>query len=67
MKWHEQDEIVEALETNHPDKDVLTINSEVIQDYLSELMDFEDDPERCEPEYLEEIHQAWIKYREDNY
>lgn len=66
MRWIDVEEIAEALEENYPDEDVVNIRFTTMHEYITELLDFDDDPGRSNERILEAIQAAWLEIREEN-
>jgi len=60
MKWTDTLDIAIALSEKYPDTDPLTVRFTDLFKWVSELEDFDDDPERCGEKILEAIQMAWI-------
>ena len=67
MKWYNVEEIVEALEDNYPDLDVERMKLSKLHECIIRLLEFEDEPTAATEDLLEEIHEAWLRLREDAY
>jgi FeS assembly protein IscX len=66
MRWIDVEEIAEALEENYPSEDVVHIRFTTLHEYITELLDFDDDPGRSNERILEAIQAAWLELREEN-
>jgi len=62
--WDATYEIVLALKSRHPDKNLHDVSLEDIFEWVSELPNFHDDPELANNEILMAIYQEW--YEEQN-
>jgi FeS assembly protein IscX len=60
MKWTDTLEIAIALSEKYPDVDPLTVRFTDLFEWVQELDEFDDDPERCGEKILEAIQMAWI-------
>ncbi len=60
MKWTDTQDIAIALADAHPDVDPKTIRFTDLFQWVQELDDFDDDPNRCGEKILEAIQMAWI-------
>lgn len=66
MRWINVEEIAEALEENYPDEDVVNIRFTKLHEYITELLDFDDDPGRSNERILEAIQAEWLELRGEN-
>ena len=64
MKWTDSQRIAEELFDNHSDIDPETIRFTQLRDFVMDLPEFNDDPDRCGERILEGIQQAWINEAE---
>ncbi|MDY0250371.1 MAG: Fe-S cluster assembly protein IscX [Pseudomonas sp.] len=60
LQWVDVLEIAIALSETHEDIDPRTINFVKLHRLVTELSDFDDDPERSGEKILEAIQAAWI-------
>lgn len=60
MKWTDSLRIAEALYDKFPDIDPKTIRFTDLYQWVQELEDFDDDPEKCGEKILEAIQLAWM-------
>lgn len=60
MKWIDTQYIAESLYDRHPEINPRTINFVNLRQWVLDLDDFQDDPNRCNEKILEAIQQAWI-------
>jgi FeS assembly protein IscX len=60
MKWTDTLDIAIALSEKHPDVDPLTVRFTDLFEWVQELDEFDDDPQRCGEKILEAIQMAWI-------
>lgn len=65
VRWTDIDEIVEILEETYPEEDVHNIRFTKLQKYVVNLLDFDDDPSKCNERILENIQGQWLELRED--
>jgi FeS assembly protein IscX len=65
MRWTDIEDIAEALEDNHPDIDVMQIRFTQLHHWITELLDFDDDPTRSNERILEAIQGKWLELRGD--
>jgi len=65
MHWTDTLDIALALDEAHPEVDPLSLNFVQLHQWVLELEDFDDDPERSSERILEAIQMAWIEERED--
>lgn len=61
LKWTDTLDIAIELEEKFPDIDPLGINFVDLRTWVTELEDFDDEPERCGERILEAIQAAWIE------
>jgi len=64
LKWTDVSEIAMELFDAHPDIDPLTIRFTDLHQWVRELPDFDDDPDRSGEKILEAIQMAWIEEAE---
>jgi FeS assembly protein IscX len=57
--WDEVNEIADALAINHPDIDPMELSFPKLHALITELPDFEDDPDQSDEGKLETIQMAW--------
>ena len=60
MKWTDIYDIAIELADAYPDTDPQYINFVDLRNWVIELSDFDDDPDRCGEKILEAIQLAWI-------
>ena len=60
MLWTDTDEIAAALFDAHGEIDPLRIRFTDLHRWVTELPEFEDDPQRSNEKILEAIQMAWI-------
>lgn len=60
MKWTDSLRIAEELTDKYPDVDPKTIRFTDLMQWVLDLDDFDDEPERCGEKILEAIQLAWI-------
>jgi len=60
LRWEDAEDIAEALLESHPDVDPLSVRFTDLHRWVTELPDFEDDPNRSNEKILEAIQAAWI-------
>ena len=63
LRWDDAEDIAEALLESHPDVDPLSVRFTDLHRWVTELADFEDDPNRSNEKILEAIQAAWIEER----
>ncbi|WBE26451.1 Fe-S cluster assembly protein IscX [Denitrificimonas caeni] len=61
LKWVDVQEIAISLSEKHDDIDPLSINFVNLRRLVTELPEFDDDPERSGEKILEAIQAAWIE------
>ena len=64
MHWTDSQKIAEALFDKHPDIDPKTIRFTDLYQWILDLEDFQDDPNKCGEKILEAIQLAWIEESE---
>lgn len=60
LKWSDTLDIAIALAEKHPDVDVQYIRFTDLHRYITELAEFEDDPNKSNEKILEAIQMAWL-------
>jgi len=65
LKWTDTLEIAIALSEAHPDIDPMTIRFTDLHQWVTELDEFSDDPERSSEKILEAIQMTWLEEMED--
>jgi len=63
LKWIDSLEIAIALDETHPDVDPQYIRFTDLHEWVCELEEFDDDPDRCSERILEAIQMAWLDER----
>ena len=61
LRWTDVQEIAIELSEIHTDVDPRYVNFVDLRNWVMELDDFEDDPNRCGEKILEAIQMAWIE------
>ncbi len=61
MKWTDTSEIAMQLSDEHPDVDPRTVNFVDLRNWVIELPEFDDDPDRSGERVLEAIQLAWME------
>ena len=64
MHWTDIYDIAMALEDTHPEVDILHIRFTDLRNWIVNLPDFSDAPERCNEKVLEAIQMAWLDERD---
>ncbi len=64
LKWTDTNDIAIELYEAHPDVDPLTIRFTDLHQWVMDLADFDDDPNRSGERILEAIQAAWIEEAE---
>ena len=64
MKWTDIYDISIALEETHPDADNVNLRFTDLHRWVTEIPEFDDDPERSNEKVLEAIQMAWIEERD---
>ncbi|MDX9951766.1 MAG: Fe-S cluster assembly protein IscX [Methylophilaceae bacterium] len=60
MKWTDSQRIAEALYDKFPEIDPKTIRFTDLFEWVQQLDDFDDDPQKCGEKILEAIQLAWM-------
>ena len=60
MKWNDSLEIAIALEETHPEVDPQWVRFTDLHRWITELAEFDDDPNKSNERILEAIQMAWI-------
>ena len=63
-KWTDILDIAIELDETHPEVDPTGVNFVDLRNWVMELPEFEDDPERCGEKILEAIQAAWIEEKD---
>ena len=63
LRWTDVQDIAIELEEAHPDADNVNLRFTDLHRWVTELADFEDDPNRSNEKILEAIQAAWIEER----
>jgi FeS assembly protein IscX len=61
MKWTDSRDIAIALIEAHPDQDPLKVRFTDLHRWVTELPDFDDDPQKSGEKILEAIQMLWIE------
>jgi FeS assembly protein IscX len=64
LKWTDTLEIAIGLDEAHPDVDPQYIRFTDMHQWITELEEFDDDPERSNEKILEAIQMAWIEEKD---
>lgn len=64
LKWIDTLDIAIELDETHPDVDPKAIRFTDLHQWVCELADFDDDPERSGEKILEAIQMAWIEEKD---
>jgi FeS assembly protein IscX len=64
LKWTDILDIAIELDETHPEVDPTRVNFVDLRNWVMELPEFDDDPERCGEKILEAIQAAWIEEKE---
>ena len=64
VRWLDIQEIAIRLEEMYPDADNINLRFTDLRNWVSELPEFNDNPEGCNEKILEAIQMAWIDERE---
>jgi len=63
LRWTDIQDIAIELEETHPEADNVNLRFTDLHRWVTELADFEDDPNRSNEKILEAIQAAWIEER----
>lgn len=67
LYWEDAEDIAERLLEDHPNLDPLGVRFTDLHRWVTELMDFADDPKESSEGKLEAIQMAWLElYKEQN-
>ena len=61
LRWTDVQDIAIELEERYPDVDNVNLRFTDLHRWVTELADFEDDPNRSNEKILEAIQAAWIE------
>jgi FeS assembly protein IscX len=61
LMWRDTDEIALALFEKFPDTDPLTVRFTDLHRWVTELVEFADDPKASNEGILEQIQMAWLE------
>lgn len=64
LKWTDTLDIAIELDETHPDIDPKTVRFTDLHQWICELAEFDDDPERSGEKILEAIQMSWIDERD---
>lgn len=64
MKWTDVLDVALALDEAHPDVDPQYVNFVDLHNWVVELDEFDDDPNRSSERILEAIQMTWIEERD---
>ncbi len=64
MRWTDVNDIAIELDETHPDVDPLTVRFTDLMQWVLDLPEFDDDPDRCGERILEAIQMAWIEEKQ---
>jgi FeS assembly protein IscX len=64
LTWRDTYEIAIALEERYPEVDVVHLRFTDLWQWIQELPEFADDPQRCNERILESIQMAWLEERQ---
>ena len=65
MKWNDTQDIAIALFDKFPDIEPLTVRFTDLHQWVTELDNFDDDPDKSNEGILEAIQMAWLDEHED--
>lgn len=63
MRWTDVYDIAISLEETHPSVDILSVRFTDLRQWVLDLEEFQDTPERCSEKILEAIQMAWLEER----
>jgi FeS assembly protein IscX len=61
LKWTDVLDIAIELCEQHPEVDPMTVRFTDLRQWVMDLEDFDDDPDRCGEKVLEAIQMAWME------
>ncbi|MDH5747778.1 MAG: Fe-S cluster assembly protein IscX [Rhodospirillales bacterium] len=64
LRWTDVTDIAIELEDAHPDADVVNLRFTDLWQWVKNLPDFDDDPEKSNEKILEAIQMAWLEERD---
>lgn len=64
LRWTDTIDIAIELEDAHPDADIVNLRFTDLWQWVQELPDFEDDPQKSNEKVLEAIQMAWLDERD---
>jgi len=64
LRWTDTFDIAIELEDAHPDADVINLRFTDLWKWVTELPDFDDDPQKSNEKVLEAIQMAWLDERD---
>ncbi|MEQ8229627.1 MAG: Fe-S cluster assembly protein IscX [Rhodospirillales bacterium] len=64
LRWTDTIDIAIELEEAHPDADVVNLRFTDLWQWVQDLPDFEDDPQKSNEKVLEAIQMAWLDERD---
>ncbi len=64
LRWTDTIDIAIELEDAHPNADVVNLRFTDLWQWVQELPDFEDDPQKSNEKVLEAIQMAWLDERD---
>ncbi|WP_218080656.1 Fe-S cluster assembly protein IscX [Anthocerotibacter panamensis] len=65
LTWRDYEDIALALLERYPDREPLSVRFTDLHRWVTELPDFEDDPQKSNEGILEAIQMAWHEEYED--
>ena len=60
MKWTDVNDIAIELAESRPEVDPLTVRFTDLRQWVMDLPEFDDDPDKCGEKILEAIQMAWL-------
>lgn len=64
LKWTDVNDIAIELEDSKPDADVVNVRFTDLWQWVQQLPDFDDDPQKSNEKILEAIQMAWLDERD---
>ncbi|MGB0934643.1 MAG: Fe-S cluster assembly protein IscX [Alphaproteobacteria bacterium] len=64
MRWTDVYDIAISLEEEYPDVDILSVRFTDLWQWVQDLPDFDDDPQKSNEKILEAIQMAWLDERD---
>ena len=65
MLWIDIEDIADELERKHPEADIITLRFTTLHQWVCEVNEFDDDPNKSNEKILEAIQAKWLELREE--